>query len=72
MVDVSIDGRAVKSQLLNNFESNQMVIPMPEQASDKKWIDIIFALPNARSPKSLGMGEDTRILGLGLKSAVFQ
>jgi hypothetical protein len=72
MVDVSIDGRPMKSQLLNNFEGNRMVIPIPEQASDKKWIDITFALPNARSPKSLGMGEDERILGLGLKSAVFQ
>ena len=72
MVNVSIDGSPVKSQLLNNFENNRIVIPIPDQASDKKWIEITFALPNARSPKSLGMGEDTRILGLGLISAVFQ
>jgi hypothetical protein len=71
-VDVSVDGRLMKSQVLNNFESNRIVIPIPQQEKTKEWIDITFALPNARSPKSLGMGEDTRVLGLGLKSAVFQ
>jgi hypothetical protein len=71
-IDLSVNGYQVKSQVLNNFESNQIMIPISDQANDKGWIEIAFALPNARSPKSLGMGEDTRVLGLGLKSAVFQ
>lgn len=72
IVDLSVNGRQLKSQVLNNFDSNRIVISIPEHAQGKEWIEITFALPYARSPKSLGMGEDTRILGLGLKSAVFQ
>jgi hypothetical protein len=72
IVDLSVNGRPVKSLALNNFGSNQIVIPIPEQANGKEWLEIAFTLPDARSPKSLGMGEDSRVLGIGLKSAVFQ
>ena len=72
IVNLSVNGHQLKSQVLNNFASNRIVISIPEHAQGKEWIEITFALPYARSPKSLGMGEDTRILGLGLKSAVFQ
>lgn len=71
-VDVSVDGRLIKSQVLNNFESNLMKISIPQREKGKEWVEFTFSLPDARSPQSLGLGEDARILGIGLKSAVFQ
>ena len=71
-VEISLNGQWVKKVKLSQFETNEVTIPLPPDIPNSKWLKITLKLPTATSPKSLGMGEDNRMLGIGLKSAVFR
>ena len=71
-IDIGINGQWQKKVLLTHFESNLIKLTIPASAYGKEWLEIDFKIPNAISPKALGMGEDDRQLGLGIKSAVFE
>jgi hypothetical protein len=72
LVNISINGITQKTITLNQFDNNQIELTIPPSAYGKEWINLSFNLAQAISPKELGMGEDTRKLGIGLKSAVFR
>jgi hypothetical protein len=59
---------------LTNFESNSILIPLSaEDYTAGKPLVLDFSLPNAISPKSLGISpEDERELAIGLKEAVYK
>jgi len=71
-VEIGLNGQWVKKVKLSQFETNEVTIPLPPDIPNSKWLKITLKLPTATSPKSLGMGEDNRMLGIGLKSAVFR
>jgi len=71
-VEISLDGQAPQKVTLNRFEGNLIRTPIPASAQDKEWLDIAFKMPGAVSPKALGIAPDDRLLGIGLKSAVFE
>ena len=71
LVNININGIPQKTVTLSKSEHNQVELVIPPSAYGKEWINLSFNLPQAISPKELGMGEDTRKLGIGLKSAVF-
>jgi len=71
-VEVMIDGQNPKKLTLSRFEGNLIKIPIPASAHGKEWLDIDLKIPNAVSPKALGIAPDDRLLGVGLKSAVFE
>ena len=71
-VEITVDGQSTQKFSLSRFEDNQIKVPIPSSAFGKEWLDITFKLPDAVSPKALGMAPDDRILGIGLKTAVFE
>ena len=56
---------------INKFDSNIIQIKLPFPASKNDVLRMDITIPNARSPKQLGLSEDTRLLGIGLKSITF-
>lgn len=68
---VLINGRQQGKFVLNKFEGNEILIPLPPVTTKTLPITIDFELPDAASPKSLNLGDDDRKLGIGLKSATF-
>ena len=71
-VEISLDGQNTQKLTLNRFEGNLVKIPVPTSAYGKEWLTINFKIPGAISPKVLGIAPDDRLLGIGLKSAVFE
>ena len=71
-VNISINGLFLKTVTLSAFDGNKIELNLPPSTYGKEWIEIGFSLPQAVSPKELGMGEDNRKLGIGLKSVVFR
>lgn len=69
---VSINGRPQGKAILNQFEGSTFSIPLPQIENKTMPITIEFEFPNAKSPKSLKLGDDDRKLGIGLKTATFQ
>ena len=71
-VEISINGQAKKTLTLSRFEGNLVKVAIPPSAYGKEWIEIDLKIPTATSPKALGIAPDDRVLGIGLKSAVFE
>ena len=69
---VFINGKQQGKFVLNKFEGNEILIPLPPVTTKTLPITIDFELPDAASPKSLNISDDDRKLGIGLKSATFQ
>ena len=68
---ILVNGVPEKSIELTHFDNNEIDIPISTALSKLPFITIDFQFPDATSPKKLGIGEDDRILGIGLKSAQF-
>jgi hypothetical protein len=71
-VEISVDGQNTQKITLSRFEGSLIRLPIPTSAYGKEWLDIDFKIPGAISPKALGIAPDDRLLGIGLKSAVFE
>lgn len=71
-IQITLNGVPQKPLVLQNFEKNIITINLPPEALNQQYLDIDFDIPNLRSPFNLGIGDDRRLLGIGLKSAVFQ
>jgi hypothetical protein len=56
---------------LNKFDQNFINLAIPESAKEMGTLKVKIEIPKAESPKSLGISEDDRKLGVGLVSATF-
>ena len=65
-IEYTTDGDNFKSISLNQFAGNQLEIPINVSMRADGYALIEFKLLNPVSPKSLGMGDDTRELGIGI------
>jgi hypothetical protein len=70
--EILINGTLVKKVSLDQFEGNVVEVPLPESLLGDQFIRVQFKLLNPASPKSLGISDDGRQLGIGLISAVFR
>jgi hypothetical protein len=70
-VDIRINGSTSYSFSLNSFEDNKIVLPIPPLSLKQGYVSLKFEYPNAASPKQLGLGDDDRVLAVGLKSVLF-
>jgi SAM-dependent methyltransferase len=52
------------------FAIRQLVLPLELHLRGRE-VTITFVLPNARSPASLGLADDRRVLGIGLRRLMF-
>jgi hypothetical protein len=68
-VIVSINGEYVKTEIFTQYEGNILTLDIPDSIKENGGaVRIEFELPDAATPKSLGINEDTRTLALGLIS----
>lgn len=70
-VIVSLNGEQVLSTRLVQLEDNHLEIPISpairQHLADNDRLTIELQLPDAVSPEQLGINDDSRIMGLGLK-----
>lgn len=71
-VIVSIDGVEALSTRLTQVQDNLLEIPLSAAAREKlqngQALTLQIYLPDATSPRNLGLNDDARVMGLGLKS----
>ena len=70
--EILINGVAIKKVSLDQFEGNVVEVQLPNSVLSEQFIKVQFKLLNPASPKSLGISDDDRQLGIGLISAVFR
>jgi len=70
-LQVSSEGKILGDFYLSKFEDNTIKVDIPKSVRKKGYISLDMKVPNARSPSSIGMDEDSRILGIGIVSARF-
>lgn len=66
-INVLVNGNEVKTMTITSGEIMSIYIPK-SIIDDSGNVSIILQLPDAVSPKELGMSEDTRLLALAMKS----
>jgi hypothetical protein len=70
-VIVSLNGEQVLTTRLTQLQDNHLEIPIPaairEQLVHNDRLTIKLQLPDAISPEQLGLNDDSRVMGLGLK-----
>jgi hypothetical protein len=71
-IEIFIDDVLVKRASLDRFEGNLISLPLSSLALEQDFIRIRIKLINPASPKSVGIGEDDRRLGIGMVKAIFQ
>lgn len=71
LVRIKVEGQIVKTQVLKQFEDNRIELELSPSMLAEKFITLDFDIPDARSPFSVGVGDDRRSLGIGLQSATF-
>lgn len=71
-VEVSINGVAALSTQFTRLQDNTLELPLTpairETIGAEGRLRVQFHLPDAISPKALGLGSDERVMALGLKS----
>lgn len=71
-IEVSINGVAALSTQLTRLQENTLELPLTPAIRETMAADgqvrVQFHLPDAVSPKALGLGSDERVMALGLKS----
>lgn len=69
-LNVQIDSadRALYSDTLNNPGPMTLSVDVPCSALTKGRLDLTFSINGQRSPQELGLSEDSRVLGLGLRN----
>ena len=70
-IEILVNGVFQEKIAINNI-GNLVNIKIPENAYQKDNLVIELKLPNATTPKSLGINDDLRILAIGLESAYFR
>jgi hypothetical protein len=70
-VDIYVKGQFLRNVILTQVEGNQIEV-MLDESDQTKYLAIEFRFRNPEIPKLIGMGDDDRLLSIGLVSAKFQ
>lgn len=68
---IAVNGAQAVEVELSTPESRVIEVPLPQVAAGQA-LAIGFALPDAKSPQALGLGADTRILGVAVRRLSFE
>jgi len=71
MVDLKVNGQVQKTLYFSSAEHNSLIVPITPKIQKDNFMEIEFIFKNPITPKSIGMGDDDRLLSIGLISAVF-
>jgi hypothetical protein len=68
-VSIRVDGREVQTVRFHYPEALEREVDVPLASSESPTISVEFVMPQAAAPASVGPSRETRVLGIGLKSA---
>jgi hypothetical protein len=69
---VFVNGRPVETLSLSKKQGNQIHISLSKADLKADRLELVFEFLDAHSPKSAGLGDDERLLAIGIESAKFQ
>ena len=72
LVELWINGIYKETITLTKSEKNQLIISIPNNAMTREYIWVDFKIINPVRPKDYGLGDDNRLLGVGVESAIFK
>jgi len=65
---VTVNGRLVDRQVLTTASPRPKPVPLAAKIlGDRDTVEIVLHMPDAASPLELGLGNDARLLGLGIR-----
>jgi hypothetical protein len=70
-IGIGVNGQTPLTFTLDKNDRNQISIPLSAQEIKAGYVQLLFDLPTAKRPKDLGIGDDIRLLSIGLISAQF-
>ena len=70
-LEVLVNNTPYQTVIFDQDQGNHITINLPKNDA-RDYIAIEFRLPDAKSPKELGIGDDIRPLGVGLTQAQFR
>jgi hypothetical protein len=71
-IGMIINGEQRPNITLTKDSNNQITIPITKADQQAGYLNIEFQFKNPARPKALGLGDDDRLLSIGLEKAVFQ
>lgn len=71
-IRISINEQAPISVTLDRDEKNRIDLLLDPKVIEDGYVRLVFELPTARRPKDIGIGDDDRLLSIGLVSAVYE
>jgi lysophospholipase L1-like esterase len=71
-VTVLVDGQTTQEATLSKGDQNMIEIPLKYLAPKQEFVTLEFKLPDAVTPKAIGLGDDSRQLAIGIVSATFK
>jgi len=71
VIDVMVGGNMLKTITLSKPDQNTINIPLNQVDLDAGFLQIYFRFHNPVRPSDIGMGDDKRLLAIGLISATF-
>lgn len=70
-IQVNIPDYPQQNFTISNFDNNFITIKLPSNLNHFEFLKIDISIPDATAPKKLGISEDPRTLGIGLKNMTF-
>jgi len=70
--DLWVNGVKTQEVALTKDSHNQLTIPISPAMIEAGSLNIEFKFKNPAKPKDYGVGDDSRLLAIGLESAVFR
>jgi len=70
-IEININGVLYKQLNLTKGDQNRIEIPITQSYKNQGFLNIEFKFLNAVRPKAVGIGDDERMITLGLMSATF-
>ena len=71
-IGIGINGQAPLQYTLSKSDHNRIAIALSAKVIAEGYVQIVFDLPTAKRPKDIGIGDDERLLSIGLIGAQFQ
>ena len=71
-LELWVNGKLEQNITLTQGSANLIVIPLSQSMKDQPSLQIEFKFNNPAKPSDLGLGNDERLLAIGLEKAVFQ
>ena len=71
-IGITVNDEQRPTITLTKDSDNQIIIPITKENEQAGYLNIKFQFKSPASPKDLGIGDDSRLLSIGLERAIFK